>query len=283
LPTSLVVEDLTPDFISFWNDAADCDLASQRKLWQLNYEDRHRDFFDLYYREWAKRDQLDDALVSFSRWLGSLDEAVMRLRRIVSATPIATARRLEQQPERLSSHLFVGIFASNAWVTQFRGEQTAFFALEQLPDQPCDEILVAHETAHQLHEYARSGRWDDYGVADRLFEEGLATVASEEVVPGRSASEYLWLESGFDEWVDACISSWASTREELLKSLDLSGRDHQRRFFFGAGDNLLPSRVGYWAGRMIIRKMQETHDLVELVTWSPQRAAQATREALHDL
>jgi hypothetical protein len=283
VPVSLVIEDLTPDFISFWEDAAGCDLPAQRKLWQLTYEDRNRDFFDLYYREWAKREQLDDALVAFSTWFPSLDEAMTRLRGILAATPAATAERLETQPGRLSLHVFVGVFSSNAWVARFRGEPTAFFALEHLPDHPCDEILVAHETAHQLHEYARSGDWDGYSVAGRLFEEGLATVASEEIVPGRSAAEYLWLDNGFDDWVDACIASWDSTREELMKSLALSGRDHQRRFFFGADDSVLPSRVGYWAGRMIIRKIQEKHDLAEMVSWSPQRAEQATREALCDL
>jgi hypothetical protein len=47
------------------------------------------------------------------------------------------------------------------------------------------DILIAHETAHSFHTQCGSDEWPDFAVGEALFGEGLATMASAVMYPGR--------------------------------------------------------------------------------------------------
>jgi hypothetical protein len=61
----VAIEDITPDFLAYWDRAARLDLAEQRRLWLETYELPHREVFDVYYRRHADPGELDVAFARF--------------------------------------------------------------------------------------------------------------------------------------------------------------------------------------------------------------------------
>jgi hypothetical protein len=281
------IEDLVADFFSFWEAAADAERAAQRALWQEMYEDRHQEIFELYYRGFGERDSLDRAL---DRFPGEVEAITERWRRAWGAIRSATGRVSKQLglvvPE-LEFVIFVGLFGSNAWVSDFRGGPTTFVAVERLPDPPGDEILIAHECVHQLHRRLSTDEWDDQRVTHLLFQEGLATVVSEEIVPGRAEAEYLWFQDGFADWLGECRRCWPSIRRELVERADGRAAQSPDRFFRGGGSRRhsgeLPERSGYFAARMVMREIQGAYPLSEVIGWPAGRAEREVRAALSRL
>ena len=283
----LNIEDLGADFFSFWEAAAHVERAAQRALWQEMYEDCHHEIFDLYYRDFGERDSLDQAL---ERFPGEVEAIAERWRRAPDVVRSATRRvtnLLGLVVPELRFVIFVGLFSSNAWVSDFRGGPTTFFAVERLPDSPGDEILIAHECVHQLHRLLSTDRWDDQRVTHLLFQEGLATAVSEEIVPGRGEAEYLWFEGGFTDWLAECRRCWPSIRSELVESAEGRAAQSPDRFFSGGGarrySGELPERAGYFAARMVMREIQGEYPLSEVIGWSANKAELEVRAALNRL
>jgi hypothetical protein len=262
---------LLSDFLSFWTAASDDD---RRRLWEELYEAKHADVFDLYYDGFGNRDRLDEALALLAPIVGTLTGRGERLHAALDELGPACLAQVGLVERELPSVVFVGLFASNAWVTDFQGEPTTFFALECFPEAPHDRILVAHELAHQVHELARAGDWSDSTVLLRLFEEGIATVLSELVVPGHTVGEYLWFDDGFDDWVARC----AARRAEICAAL-LDDQNGMRLFALRGGEE----RAGYFAAREVALALLDDFGLPELARWSPAEADRVVRELLLSL
>jgi hypothetical protein len=178
------LDDLTRSFEAFWEEAGSASAEQLHQLWTDRYERRHQDLFELYYSDWANRTAVPAALDRFTLDAFRITDRARRLRLLLPTIAETTATTLDQPDSHLRFVLFVGVYASNAWVTDFRGRPVALFAVEQFPDAPHDAILIAHESAHQVHQLSRAGNWPETNNDLRLFEEGLAVLASEDVLPG---------------------------------------------------------------------------------------------------
>jgi RimJ/RimL family protein N-acetyltransferase len=147
--------DFSDDFLAFWAEAAGRRVDEQCLLWRQLYEQPHQEFFDLYYRDFAQREQLYDALRRYAGVADTLRARRERMRELFERYASAALGAFAAEEIRMKVVSFVGLFASNAWVASYGAEPTCFFALERFPETGCDELLMTHELAHQIHERAQ--------------------------------------------------------------------------------------------------------------------------------
>jgi hypothetical protein len=278
-PVSLTVEDVTTSFAPVAEAFARASTSERQRLW-AGYEDRNRDLFDLYYSDWARREDAAVMLPRLAVETPLIEEHTTRLRALVPRLAETTAATLGQHSVKLHFVFFVGVYASNAWVTSYRQQPTAFFCVEQLPYTPYDEILIAHETAHAVHQLRRQGDWRETAVLHRLFEEGLATLSSTVVKPDHSDGEYLWVAPDFDGWVRDCEAAWPAIRDHVLAAASDSRTSMKALFHTNNGNSGLPKRCGYYGGLKVLRKLTDQYRVGEMIAWSADRASEEVRGAL---
>lgn len=147
--------------------------------------------------------------------------------------------------------LLAGTTRANGFVEDFEGAPTLFLELTRLPAPPTDRVLVAHEGGHVAHARHWPVPWPET-VGAQVFQEGWATALSRQLVPGCSASQYLWMDDAHDAWVEDCERATANVARELLAVLEAPESSEGARFLSarpsaGAG---LPVRSGYWVGTL---------------------------------
>jgi hypothetical protein len=279
---AMIIDDRTVSFAAMADEFAHASSSERQRLW-AEYESRHHELFEFYYSEWASRHRVPTRLPRLAAETRLVAERAGRLRALIPTVAEATAAELGQRSAELHFVLFVGVYASNAWVTSFRERPTAFFCVEQLPDIPYDEILVAHETAHALHQIVRQGHWRDTSVLHRLFEEGLATLSSAVARTDHADGDYLWFAPGFDGWVRDCAAAWPVIRNDLLAAAPDSSAAIAALFHAGRSHRQLPDRSGYYAGLKVLRELKSRYSLNELIAWSANRATDEVRRSLFQL
>jgi len=277
-------DDFVDDFLDFAGAAASRPRLEQTNLWRRLYEERHRKFFSVYLGEYGDPNSFDEALDRLLCDAAAIERRRPRAVGLVQRTSRRLAEVLAVDISELRFVLFVGLYDANAWVADFDGAPTAFFALELLPDAPGDELLVAHETTHQLHRRLSPETWDDNKLAQLLFQEGVAIAGSEALLPGREEAEYLWFATGHQDWLDACRSCWPVVREELLATVEGRMKHSVERYFRGGGATRysgdLPERIGYFAARLVVQRILATAPLAEVMTWSADQAAREVSASL---
>ncbi len=275
------VENICPDFFAFWQQAQNSSLAEQKQLWQTMYEERHRDIFDVYYRRWGDPAQLEEALSKFPKIVPKLQEIAQDAKLRIEHVVIRCARVFDCLESNFDFVVMVGLFTSNGWATTFRGKPTCFLALECFTEPQYLDILIAHETAHSLHEQCSSGEWTDFAIGEALFQEGLATIASTLVCPSATDAEYLWFGPGYDSWITGCESHWAELRQRFLRDLQQIDESLYTVYFGGKGQEAgLLKRVGYFVGYRVLASLYQRHTIAEMARWSPERAFAEVKQVL---
>jgi len=286
------IDNICPDFFSFWEQAQGRDHAEQIDLWQTLYEDRHRDIFDVYYRAFGRKEPLGDALRLFPQaapiMRAMMGDAEKSIARIVPQC----ARLFDVPAGDVRYVLMVGLFQSDAWATYLHGQPTSFLTLEHVASPRQMEITVAHETAHTLHHLCASPPlvdWVDGGtVADGVFTEGMAVLASTRVVPGASDAAYL-NNHGPDGavWLAACAQRWGGMRPRLLADLSQADPARARPYFLAntamAERAGLPVRIGYVAGYYALVALGRGYTIAEMAQWPNARVLTEVRQVLEDM
>lgn len=160
------------------------------------------------------------------------------------------------------------------------------------PEQ--DLAVLMH---HELFHMTQAPRGD--ALADALWVEGLATLASIELNPGTSDDAALPLSHIHDPrdpqldapqrrvvWSRDLRDHEASLGPELLAVLDSTDPADYATFFLGrAGDALgaRPVRAGYWYGLHVARAVCDGRSVRHLMHTPPQTLRPAIREALEAL
>ena len=281
------VENICPDFFAFWKEAQDLNLAEQSQLWQTMYEEPRRDIFNVYYRRWGDPAQLEEALGKFPQAVSKLQDLVYDVERQIKLT-VAKCSQVFETPERdFNFVIMVGLFTSNGWATTFRGKPTSFLALECFTEPHYLDILIAHETAHSFHAQCHSNDTDfktDFAIGEALFQEGLATAASAVVYPGAREAEYLWLGSGYDNWITECLSRWSELRQRLLGDLRQIDEALYTVYFGGKGaEARLPKRAGYFVGYRAVAALSQRYPIAEMAHWSSERAVAEVKRVLEEM
>lgn len=96
--------------------------------------------------------------------------------------------------------------------------------------------------------------------------------------PGYPDAEYLFIPG--DQWIQDSHAALPAIAAILLPNLtgtdaaignSLCGRDD---------DHPWPNRAGYWVGDQVVHELLDAeHELSDLMTWGPDRVAQAFRES----
>jgi Predicted Zn-dependent protease (DUF2268) len=283
------IENICPDFFAFWERAEGRACDEKVDLWHTLYEDRHRDIFDVYYGAYGRSDRLGDALDRFPHAVPIMRAAMSTAEECIART-VPRAAQLFADPEGDVPYvLMVGLFQSDAWATSLRGQPTSFLTLEHVASPRQLEITVAHEAAHTLHHRSALPPLHDWvhggSVAEGLFSEGLAVLASARLVPGATDAEYL-NNHGPDgpAWLAACARQWGEIRQRLLGEIEQVDPAHFRAYFAAnkatAAQAELPVRAGYVAGYYILRALNRQHTVAEMARWPVTRIVAEVQEVL---
>lgn len=283
------IENICPDFFAFWERAEGRARGEQVHLWRTLHEDRHRDIFDVYYGAYGRSDRLGDALERFPHAVPIMRAAMATAEECIARTVPRAALLFEDPEGDVPYVLMVGLFQSDAWATSLRGQPTSFLTLEHVGSPRQLEITVAHEAAHTLHHRAALPPLNDWvhggSVAEGLFTEGLAVLASARVVPGATDAAYL-NNHGPDGpvWLAACARQWGEIRQRVLGDLGQVDPPHVRAYFAAnkatAAQAGLPVRAGYVAGYYILRALSRQHTVAEMARWPATRIVAELQEGL---
>lgn len=228
------------------------DVEIDESRWVGSYEARHRSIFDSYYTGWGVVGTRSIAASRVRDLAPEVASRESRARALLESTERAM-QALGLLAEEVDAVLLVGVGGSNGWVTRWAGAPTLFLALEVLPEPPYDEILVAHEMTHLVHEREHQETWPET-VGTRLFSEGLAGALSRHIVPGHRLDAYLWFDDAHERWLSDCADRVREISDLALADLGLA-EDRGARFFSARPDlaDGLPVRSGYWLGQRAVQ------------------------------
>lgn len=280
------IEDICPDFFSSWNRARALDLPERRRLWQELYEDRHREIFDIYYRHWGDPARVESALLRFPQAIEGIQECHDGLETRITVVADRCSRIFSVSASPLDFMIMIGCFTSDGWATIYHDKPTIFLALEHVAGVRFLDLLIAHESAHGFHFHCvHEDEWTDFAIDESVFQEGLAVVASIELVPGREEAEYLTLgKPGRREWLAECSATWPELRRRLIGDLSSVDRGLYEVYFGGNPENSeLPKRVGYYVGCRAVTHLHRRYTIAEMARWPPDRAADEVKSALEEL
>ncbi len=286
------IVNICPDFFLFWEEAKDKDLSTQFHLWDELYEGRHREIFDIYYRRWGKREELEQALERYPEIIGSLRSLLQSIEDDISDSWSKVSSLLEFEPSDLNLVLLVGSFTSNGWTTDFRGQHTAFCPLECFSSRQALQVTLLHELAHVAHSqilatcYPQLDReGDDFHIAPNLMKEGLATMSSKLSFPNYADAFHLWLGAeDFDaqEWLRWCERNEQAIFRRALGDLEKSDQDTYPAYF-GNGTIMGQRRLGYYIGFKAIEHLLGEQRLGQLARLHPDSLEQTVRRAIEGM
>jgi hypothetical protein len=247
------------------------------------YERRHLDVFARYFEGWGKPERRPAAAAAMAEtaerlastatdWPGLLEDVAARMTELVPAD-------LE-----IPVVVFVGMGASNGWVTQLHGRETVFLAAEIAAPPPFDEVLIAHEVTHAVQDLMHPV-WaaEDYALGALAFAEGLATHVSALAYPGHADDEYLWFDASHQQWLRDCEQAWPTAAAAFGHVVDEpSGAPAEREFFMigPAGETAVPSRFGYYAGLRVVRDLASKMTPSDLLALDVPEAQRLVRRSL---
>ena len=283
------VLDLTPDFFRFWQ-AADAQAPAERAArWQELYEAPHRPHFAASEGRHGTMDHLSHALERYAVDLDRIRQMKEVVSGAIASTEPAVANLFALDHFTMRWVLLVGMYWSEGWVAKIDEQPISYIALELLEAPVRAEILVPHEAAHVAHATALGDEWQNLTtLADGLFLEGLATLASGSVAPGYDEAAYLW--AGLTEtpravsvhdWLAECEALWSVLNDQLRQHLASTDPAIYAPWFYGEDARPeLPQRYGYFAGYRMLQRLAEEHTIAELARWPSTRIRYEVARAL---
>lgn len=274
----LRVTSTVPDYLKLQN----LEPIERESSWLNRYETTHADLFGIYHGAYGHPDgrAAAAALVpELALQIRARESRVLRTLEEVSSD--FTRRGLAQADQDLDVVLMVGTGHSDAWVKVVNGEPVLFVALEMLTDTQRDELLVLHELAHVVHIRAllpllAAQPELEHSVGMRVWLEGMAVAATRLLRPDHPETEFLFAPSA--KWIHDCSAALPAIAATLLPNLTVSDSAIVYSLCGVTDDHPWPSRAGYWVGDQVVRELlDDGHELPELITWGPDRAAHALR------
>ena len=270
------MRNIVPDFLEFWREAAELDRERQIGLWRERYASRHRADFVAY--AWhIYPGALDAAMERFAaaapRFASRAEAAIASIHR----THGAVLQAFDLTDSNWDWVVMVGVFSSDGWADIVNDRMTCYCAVEMIEDVANLPVLIAHETAHAAHFCVNRALMDEdvSPAADALFDEGLATFASQTLVANCDDGRALWLGrtalpdgSSVDDWLNACEASSPALRNALARDQRSTDPEIYRTYFLVRRDQALhPMRAGYYAGLRLISDLSRQYSIAEMARW----------------
>jgi hypothetical protein len=248
-PPAVRVEivDRTAGFLSFY-DAALAEGAGPERRWQLWKE--HYDFAALPpvpQRDSLARELLDSAWDRYPGVMERIRGGASSLGPRSDATLRTVASLLGADSLTVRMVVYVGALENNAFFYADRGSLRVVFPLEA--DAEWIENALPHELAHAVHHRLAgfSEGWER-SIARTLFAEGLASRASQALVPGRADAAYLEHRPG---WMAEASARRDAILRGIAPALRASDSETVMRFTMGAGTTGV-EREAYYVGWLVV-------------------------------
>jgi hypothetical protein len=152
--------------------------------------------------------------------------------------------------------IMIGFYNANGWTDIVDGKEIPIVALDYVV-HPTVGIVLTHELVHAFHKSCAA--IDENNILDVLFYEGLAVYLTKKLNPGYNDNIYL---SNFDEgWYNSWIAWYGKNKYKLLKINEKAQCFVQGQY----RDKEFPSRIGYYAGFLMIGDFVEKYGLDKIV------------------
>jgi hypothetical protein len=266
------VVDTIPTFVAFARKANIETPIRRELLWKDRYESEHPDVFAAFNPEHGSTEGRMALAKELSTVRARVEAAEPVVRAAIEEIDPLLAQALDLPPEPSPLHvLLVGSFTTNAAVGQVGDNVAVFHCLEWFQSPEGARVLVAHESAHAWARLATGEAFPDDDAAALAFAEGVAIVASREVVPDRPPEEYFWYGHGeVEHWLPWCEEH----RDQLLVTFaEGLGAPETVDAFFGGGFVETQWRVGYYLADQLVQALGKPLPELARMTVAEGRAA----------
>lgn len=259
------IEDLTPSFWSFWDEARDKAPAEQVRLFEeVVQKPNSAVYAGILARVPMPLDELVPRSIERSRPVeGAMRTVSAQLKGELPAQ-LALSRR--EFPDFQCSTPVYFVYSAGAFdgATRQVGGQTALlFGIdviaslgEALPP------LVVHELFHVHHARLAPDAPDLFYWA--MWREGLATYVSRRLNPDLPEEKACCMPA-----VPETVAVLPKIVPEALSLLDSGKQEEYARYFLGGAQGDIPRRSGYYLGYLVAQDLGRSHSLRELAALSP--------------
>lgn len=282
------IKDISKMFCEFWEKSSRLNFEERKLMWNQLYEHPNVDIFshlDYIYKMIDKNYSIESYLEkSFEKYelyydkiktlSGVIERGLYKICK--SCSYLFKISDLE-----LNFITMVGQFRANAFVTQYNGT-TAFYFIEQMPEQKHLNILLAHEITHLFHFSQLKDDDSKTTLAKNIFVDGLACFTSSQICPGFSKSEYLCFDSKSNRWLLDCESYLPSIKTEVISNIESTEQLDFLRYFVSDSKNTsgMPNRIGYLIGYNVISHLNKSYSLDELILWKTDRINKEVKDVI---
>lgn len=259
------------------NDTTEYFLKLYEKDANFNLNEYHQRFpnvFRSYFNGYCKKS--DERMVTSSeRYHADLPE-IKRIRNLLPEV-------IEKVVERCQAyfgfsidvpiHIFVGLYASNAFVDH---HSAIYLAVEKLhPDSVLLEVILTHEMVHSYHNHLLdqagidwlSIDWND--IQNSIYREGIATYFSQLISPGHKESIYYSYDYNGDAWLSFCKNHIMEISESFIIDIKNKATNMEQEWLrLSGGKHFGYNRLGYFLGTAFVhnlcKKMPEAEVLALL-------------------
>jgi len=267
---AVIVHDLVPEFLAFWDRARDLPPDEQARAWHRLFEAHPAIGNDL-----TRQDRPFDPARALGLYPGLHDRIVANaphVRRWIEDAYAPVAAAFEADRIEVHGYGIVGLVTSNGWSAPIAGAEALFLAVERIPDEKAARLLGTHEMAHAIHGHLAGTDLETLGYF--LFAEGFVTRLTMELMPEYPESEHLWFGPEPDGWTDDCERVMGAVSAEIAGLLDSEDDAVHRRYLMRTEDTSVPSRIGYLIGLRAVRRLRRRYSLAEMARWSPDLAVE---------
>lgn len=248
--------------------------------WRELYEGANPEVFAAFYADQEERAGLSAVVRELTIVRDRATAGGPVLHRVIEEVEPAVRDALGLAPTPDPLHvLMVGPYSINVLVGPMGDDVAVFHCLEWFQSEEGSRVLVAHEDAHAWHRIVLGGAPPGDDAAWTAFSEGLATLVSRQVVPGRDEEDYFWFgHEGFEDWLPWCTEHRSELLARFRDELDDPATSDN---FFGSGLVEKRWRVGYYLADLLVASLERP--LPELVVLSVDEARTAIREVLAEV
>ena len=247
-PVHLTVKDITPKFLSFYNEAVKQNASEQERwdLWKKIYH--FAAVPPTPQGDSIARELLDNAWPRYSSVIGLIQKGASVI------TPVAKAEidkisALLKPDSTINVRLlvYVGGFEGNAFTTAQNGKITTAIAIET--DSTALPLLMTHELTHAIHigMGSFSGSWKRT-IGTTVVTEGLAMRVTQKLFPGHPDSD-------FTDYSPGWLASISKHKKEVLENIQpflfSDNTNDVMRFTMGK-DKLGFERQAYYVGWIVV-------------------------------
>jgi hypothetical protein len=272
------ITNIVPSFLSFWDEFAKADTATQTKIFQEKVIVPNQAVYDgvmstvpiplttLIPQALAKVPEHIDAMRSMNQSItNEVPEHIKSFRKsfpdFQCSTPI---------------YFLYSMGAFDGSVRKVNGSPALMFGVDVIAVTfgQNQDPLFAHELFHRYHNQVIQSQPD--AIYWNLWEEGLATYVSRTLNPGLPDSKICCFPD-----IEAVKKQLPEIAGRLLGKLDSAKFEDVQEFFLGGQKALdIPERSGYYIGYLIAKQLGETRSLEQLAKLPPDEVKKLEEQEL---